>query len=107
MNHRVNGFFWTGVRGYRGSYLTAINNGDYGIYAFDSGDGLFEHSYASGSPDAAFYIGQCNPCDAVITDSVGEYSGLGYSGSNASTELYLGKPRARPETSRSPSRSVC
>jgi hypothetical protein len=89
MNHAVNGFFWTGVRGYRGSYLTAINNGDYGIYAFDSGDGLFEHSYASGSPDAAFYIGQCNPCDSVITDSVGEYSGLGYSGSNASTELYL------------------
>lgn len=89
MNFKVNGFFWTGVRGYRGSYLTAINNGDYGIYSFDSGDGLFEHSYASGSPDAAFYIGQCNPCDAVITDSIGEYSGLGYSGSNASTHLYL------------------
>ncbi len=89
MNFRINGFFWTGVRGYRGSYLTAINNGDYGIYSFDSGDGLFEHSYASGSPDAAFYIGQCNPCDAIITESVGEYSGLGYSGSNASTNLYL------------------
>jgi hypothetical protein len=89
MNYRINGFFWTGVRGYRGSYLTAINNGDYGIYAFDSGDGLFEHSYGTGSPDAAFYIGQCNPCNAIITDSVGEYSGLGYSGSNASTEIYL------------------
>ncbi len=89
MNYKINGFFWTGVRGYRGSYLTAINNGDYGVYAFDSGDGLFEHSYGTGSPDAAFYIGQCNPCDAVISDSVGEYSGLGYSGSNASTELYL------------------
>ena len=89
MNHTVNGFFWIGVRGYRGSYLTAINNGDYGIYSFDAGDGLFEHSYASGSPDAAFYIGQCNPCDAVITDSIGEWSGLGYSGSNASAELYL------------------
>jgi len=89
MNHKVNGFFWTGVRGYRGSYLTAVNNGDYGIYSFDSGDGLFEHSYGTGSPDAAFYIGQCNPCDAVITDSVGEFSGLGYSGSNASTNLYL------------------
>ena len=83
-NHTINGFFWTGVRGYRGSYLTAVNNGDYGIYAFDSGDGLFEHSYASGSPDASYYIGQCNPCDAVITDSIGEYSGLGYSGTNAS-----------------------
>lgn len=89
MNHTINGFFWNGVRGYRGSYLTAINNGDYGIYSFDSGDGLFEHSYATGSPDAAYYIGQCNPCDALITESVGEYSGLGYSGSNASTRLYL------------------
>lgn len=88
MNHTVNGFYWTGVRGYRGSYLTAVNNGDYGIYAFDSGDGLFEHSYASGSPDASYYIGQCNPCDAVIRDSIGEHSGLGYSGTNAS-DLYL------------------
>ncbi len=89
MNHTLNGFFWSGVRGYRGSYLTAINNGDYGVYAFDSGDGVFEHSYGTGSPDAAFYIGQCNPCDAVLTDSVGEFSGLGYSGSNASGELYI------------------
>ncbi|MFP3882535.1 MAG: PLDc N-terminal domain-containing protein [Actinomycetota bacterium] len=88
-NHTLNGVFWSGVRGYRASYVTAINNGDYGIYAFDSGDGLFEHSYASGSPDASYYIGQCNPCDAVITDSIGEYSGLGYSGSNASTNIYI------------------
>ncbi|HSM44150.1 MAG TPA: right-handed parallel beta-helix repeat-containing protein [Acidimicrobiia bacterium] len=89
INHTLNGVFWSGVRGYRASYVTAVNNGDYGIYAFDSGDGLFEHSYASGSPDASFYIGQCNPCDAVITDSIGEYSGLGYSGSNASTNIYI------------------
>jgi len=89
MNHTLNGVFWSGVRGYRASYVTAINNGDYGIYAFDSGDGLFEHSYASGSPDASFYIGQCNPCDAVLTNSIGEYSGLGYSGSNASTDIYI------------------
>ena len=89
MNHTLNGVFWSGVRGYRSSYVTAINNGDYGIYAFGSGDGLFEHSYASGSPDASFYIGECNPCDAVITDSIGEYSGLGYSGSNASTNIYI------------------
>lgn len=88
-NNTQNGVFWSGVRGYRASYVTAVNNGDYGIYAFDSGDGLFEHSYASGSPDAAYYIGQCNPCEAVITDSIGEYSGLGYSGTNASTDIYI------------------
>jgi hypothetical protein len=88
-NHQFNGVFWSSVRGYRASYVTAVNNGDYGIYAFDSGDGLFEHSYASGSPDASYYIGQCNPCDAVITDSIGEYSGLGYSGTNASNNIYI------------------
>ena len=89
MNHTINGFFWNGARGYRGSYLTAVNNGVYGIYSFDAGDGLFEHSYASGSPDAGFYIGQCDPCEAVITDSIAEWNGLGYSGTNASNELYL------------------
>ncbi len=88
-NARVNGVFWNGARGYRASYVTSINNATYGIYAFDSGDGLFEHSYASGSPDAGYYIGQCDPCDAVITDVVAEWNGVGYSGTNASTEIYI------------------
>jgi hypothetical protein len=89
INNTSNGFFWSGVRGYRGSYLTAVNNAVYGIYAFDSSDGLFEHSYASGSPDAGFYIGQCDPCQATITDSISEWNGLGYSGTNASSDLYI------------------
>ena len=88
-NYTLNGFFWTAVRGFRGSYLTAYNNGDYGIYAFGSTDGLFEHSYASGSPDSAFYVGQCAPCRVVLNDVVGEYSGLGYSGTNSSGDMYI------------------
>lgn len=88
-NYRFNGFFWTGVDGYRGSYLTAIRNGDYGIYAFDSKNGLFEHSYGGGSPDAGFYIGQCNPCNAVINDVLAENNGLGYSGTNATMNLTI------------------
>ena len=35
-NYTENGFFWNGVLGYRGSYLTAYRNGDYGVYAYDS-----------------------------------------------------------------------
>ena len=88
-NYTVNGFFWDGVTGYRGSYLTAIDDWVYGIYAFDSVDGLLEHSYASGSWDAGFYIGQCDPCNAVLTDSVSEFNGLGYSGTNASGNIYI------------------
>jgi plastocyanin len=88
-NFTENGFFWNGVLGYRGSYLTAYRNGDYGIYAYDSQYGQFDHSYASGSPDSGFYVGQCNPCHAVITDVVSEYNELGYSGTNSSADLFL------------------
>ena len=84
-----NGLFWTGVTGYRASYVTAYNNAVYGIYAFDAVDGLFEHSYASGSADAGFYIGQCKPCDAVIDGVTAEYNALGYSGTNASGPLQI------------------
>jgi plastocyanin len=85
----LNGFYWAGVNGYRGSYLTAYANGDYGVYAFDSVWGRFEHSYASGHPDSGFYVGQCQPCHAVITDVVSEHNGLGYSGTNAGGDLAI------------------
>jgi plastocyanin len=88
-NYTHNGFFWTGVDGYRGSYLTSYRNGDYGLYAFDSVNGQFDHAYASGSPDAGFYIGQCYPCNAVITDVVAEHNGLGYSGTNSGGNLLI------------------
>ncbi|HEV8374244.1 MAG TPA: right-handed parallel beta-helix repeat-containing protein, partial [Actinomycetota bacterium] len=88
-NALINGLFWTGVRGYRASWVTAYNNKDYGIYAFDSVDGVFEHSYASGSPDAGFYIGQCHPCDAVIDQVTAEHNALGYSGTNAGGSLQI------------------
>jgi plastocyanin len=88
-NFLLNGFYWSDVLGYRGSYLTAHTNGDYGIYAFGSRWGQFDHSYASGSPDAGFYIGGCNPCDALITDVVAEHNALGYSGTNAGGGLAI------------------
>jgi len=89
MNFTKNGFFWTGSTGYRASYLTAWRNGDYGIYAFDSVGGLIENSYAAGSPDAGFYIGQCYPCDAVVRNVISEHNGLGYSGTNSGGNLVI------------------
>jgi hypothetical protein len=88
-NFLSNGFFWTGSDRYRGSYLTAYRNGDYGIYAFDAYHGQLDHSYASGSPDAGFYIGECYRCDAVIDQVVSEHNGLGYSGTNSGGDLYI------------------
>jgi plastocyanin len=88
-HYMVNGVYWTGVQGYRGSYLTAYANGNYGIYAFESVWGRIEHSYAAGHPDSGFYIGQCYPCHAVITDILAEDNGLGYSGTNAGGDLLI------------------
>ncbi len=89
-NYTLNGFFWTGVKGYRGSYITAINNGDYGLYAFDSYDGLLDHSLGAGSPDAGFYVGGCYPCRTILDSVIGEHNlGNGYSGTNSSGSLYI------------------
>ena len=85
----LNGFLWSSVFGYRGSYLTAYNNGDYGLFAYDSAYGQFDHSYASGSPDSGFYIGQCFPCHAVITDVLAENNAIGFSGTNAGGDLAI------------------
>jgi hypothetical protein len=48
-NFPGNGFYWTGVEGYAGRYLTVWNVGLYGIYAIESREGIFEHSYVSGA----------------------------------------------------------
>lgn len=88
-NFIAHGFYWRSVTDYTGRFLTAYNNRLYGIYAFDSVRGLFAKSYASGSGDASFYIGQCRPCDAVITGVVAEHSALGYSGTNAGGNLVI------------------
>jgi hypothetical protein len=95
-SHTSNGVFFTGdygsdiiLDGYRASYVTAYNNGLYGIYAFNAQNGLLENSYGSGHPDSAFYIGQCQPCNAVINNVISENNALGYSGTNASDNLII------------------
>ena len=89
-NYTGNGLFWTGdygsdifVEGYRASYVTAHNIGVYGMYAFNAVDGQIDHAYAGASDDSGFYIGQCNPCNALLYKVEGENSQLGYSGTNS------------------------
>ena len=72
------------LQGFRVSYVTASNNALYGIYAFDAQHGVIEQSYASGSADSGFYVGQCKPCDIVVRGNVAERNAVGYEGTNAS-----------------------
>lgn len=90
-NYLVNGVLVAGDYGgskagphdYRVTEVTALDNGLYGIYAFGARDGVVEGSYAGGSPDSGFYIGQCNPCDAVFRNNVAEGNRVGYEATNA------------------------
>ena len=77
------------LNGYRASYITAHNNGAYGIYAFFARGGLIDHTYTSGHPDSGIYVGQCKPCDAIVSDNVSEHNAIGYSGTNASGNLFV------------------
>jgi hypothetical protein len=93
-NFSVNAFYWTGVDGYWGNYLTGYNNGDYGIYAYDSTCSgklycTLAHDYGSWNADSGIYIGGCRDCHAVIVDSKAEKNAIGYSGTNAGGELYI------------------
>ena len=84
-----NGFYWDGVEGFAGRYLTVWNVGLYAIYTISSRNGVMEHSYASGAADAAFYIGECNPCDTVVRNVTAVRSAVGYSGTNAGGNLIV------------------
>lgn len=85
----LNNIYWTGADGFRGSFLTSYNSGDYGIYSFASQHGVFEDSWSSGSRDSGFYIGQCKPCHQTIRRVKSTLSGLGYSGTNAGGDLLI------------------
>lgn len=77
------------IDGYRIAYVTAANNGEYGIYAFASRNGVIEHSYTSGSPDSGVYIGQCDPCNAVVRDVSMRDNAIGYFGTNTRGRLVV------------------
>lgn len=56
-------------------------------------EGRLDHDYVSGHPDYGIYIGQCKPCDALVTDVVAERNAIGYEGTNASGNLIITKSR--------------
>jgi len=75
------------LHGYRASYVTAYDNGLYGIYAFGAQDGVIEHVYASGHPDSGVYIGQCAPCNALVRDATAQHNAIGFELTNAGGRL--------------------
>ncbi|MGH2756697.1 MAG: plastocyanin/azurin family copper-binding protein, partial [Actinomycetota bacterium] len=82
-NYTSNGIYFNNSDGYTMSRIDAINNRVYGLYAFDSYEGIIRDSFTWGSGDAGVYIGECMGCAAVVKNLHAEWNLLGYSGTNA------------------------
>jgi hypothetical protein len=83
---------------WRGAYLSATSsyfggenqNTQYGIYSSNGyGPGVFTQVYANNMGDAAFYIGACPDCNAVLDHAHGQNSSEGYSGTNSGGHLII------------------
>lgn len=70
-------------------HVTAYNNGLYGVYAFNSHDGEIRDSYASGSADSGFYVGQCEHCGILVSGNVAERNAVGFENANASDSVVV------------------
>ncbi|PJJ65424.1 right-handed parallel beta-helix repeat-containing protein [Compostimonas suwonensis] len=71
------------------SHVTASNNGLYGIYAFNSHDGVISDNYSSGSADSGFYVGQCQGCGILVSGNIAENNAIGYENANASDSVVV------------------
>lgn len=88
-----------GMGTYLGGYLTATSMfyagpnapmAQYGIFVSNAaGPGRITNSYASNMGDAAFYVGACPDCNAVLGHVHAQNSALGYSGTNSGGHLRI------------------
>ena len=82
-----------------GSYLSATSTyyggsdaprSSYGIYASNTyGPGRITRTYASNMGDSAYYVGACPDCDVTLDRAHGQFSDLGYSGTNSGGRLIV------------------
>ena len=87
-----------GGHGYYGSYLNATSTfftdeksaAQYGIFSSNWNGGTWDQTYASNFNDSGYYIGACQQiCNQVMNHAWGEFSALGYSGSNSGGSLVI------------------
>ncbi|MGO9903176.1 MAG: hypothetical protein ACLP0J_26625 [Solirubrobacteraceae bacterium] len=91
--------------GYAGSYLNATSGffdskqsatkaeqtaAEYGIFSSNWSGGTWNDTYTSNMNDSGYYIGACQQfCDQTIDHAWGEFSALGYSGTNSGGTLVV------------------
>ena len=67
-NFKENGVYLSHVNGFLISQVSAVDNGEYGIFPVFCHNGIVDHCTASGHSDTGIYIGQSS--DILISDNV-------------------------------------
>jgi parallel beta-helix repeat protein len=71
------GVFFFGANGAVVRHVRAKDNGEYGIAAFVSTKGRYEHNVTSGSDEAGIYLGDSPQADSVVRKNVSYDNGIG------------------------------
>jgi hypothetical protein len=79
------------LNGWRASYVTAANNRLHGIDALHARGGTIDHVLASGHGAAGLRIGNCRPCDSLVTDSTAERGMAGFEGSDSGGNVVVAR----------------
>jgi hypothetical protein len=79
------------LNGWRASYVTVANNGLHGIDALGARGGTIDHVWASGHGAAGLRIGDCRPCDSLVTDSVAERGMAGFEGADSGGNVVVAR----------------
>jgi hypothetical protein len=79
------------LNGWRASFVTAANNGLHGIDALGARGGTIDHVWASGHGAAGLRIGDCRPCDSLVTDSVAERGMAGFEGADSGGNVVVAR----------------
>src|SRR5206468_4180520 len=75
-NFEGNGILLTHVKGFLISNVTAINNGEYGIFPVYCEDGVIDHCFASGHTDTGIYVGQSKNVLMIFNKATGNVNGI-------------------------------
>jgi len=71
-----NGVLLIGVNNFCISHVTAINNGEYGIFPVHCSHGIIDHCTVSGHSDTGLYVGQSSDVDMQFNTAYANVNGL-------------------------------
>jgi parallel beta-helix repeat protein len=75
-NFEENGVYLTHVDNFKLSHVTAIDNGEYGLFPVFCNGGIIDHCTASGHTDTGIYVGQSSDVEMNFNAAFGNVQGL-------------------------------